>query len=51
MAEILSQDEVDLLLSAVSDGDVPEEAAATTTKSEPTQLSTYDFRRLERVSE
>lgn len=47
MADILSQEEVDLLLSAVSDGD--REPAAETTVQEM-QLTAYDFRRPERVS-
>lgn len=49
MADILSQDEVDLLLSAVSEGELPPETEESTA-AEPTQLSTYDFRRPERVS-
>ncbi|MBI5091416.1 MAG: flagellar motor switch protein FliM [Candidatus Hydrogenedentes bacterium] len=48
MADILSQDEVDLLLSAVGEGE------AETSVSEPPQpgntLTAYDFRRPERVS-
>ena len=49
MADILSQDEVDMLLSAVSEGELEPEAAV---KDRPAQqlLSTYDFRRPERVS-
>jgi flagellar motor switch protein FliM len=49
MTEILSQDEVDLLLSAVSTGDIPieEPGEAPVPQSE---LTTYDFRRPERVS-
>lgn len=49
MADILSQDEVDLLLNAVSEGeiaDAPREERATSQRN----LSTYDFRRPERVS-
>lgn len=49
MAEILSQDEVDLLLNAVSDGEAASEAAGSTSES-GASLSTYDFRRPERVS-
>lgn len=49
MADILSQDEVDLLLSAVSEGDIPAEESAVE-HAEATALSTYDFRRPERVS-
>jgi flagellar motor switch protein FliM len=49
MADILTQEEVDLLLSAVAETEVrgisPEERAA-----EGTRLATYDFRRPERVS-
>ncbi len=47
MADILSQDEVDLLLNAVADGEVESEAEETT---EQINLATYDFRRPERVS-
>ena len=52
MADILSQDEVDLLLSAVADGDV---GATTSTREERKvadgpQLAVYDFRRPERIS-
>lgn len=52
MADILSQDEVDLLLSAVADGDV---GATSTTREERKvadgpQLAAYDFRRPERIS-
>lgn len=47
MADILSQDEVDLLLSAVSEGGVEEDLAA---RADEPILSTYDFRRPERVS-
>lgn len=51
MADILSQDEVDMLLSAVSSGDI-EAGASEEPKGrfEKTILSTYDFRRPERVS-
>ncbi len=47
MADILSQEEVDLLLSAVSEGSSEDEISAR--EDEPI-LSTYDFRRPERVS-
>lgn len=49
MADILSQDEVDLLLSAVSKGEI---AAATGPEEEDdrSRPSAYDFRRPERVS-
>jgi flagellar motor switch protein FliM len=49
MADILSQDEVDLLLNAVSEGEITE----TESEAPPEQelnLTTYDFRRPERVS-
>ncbi len=49
MADILSRDEVDMLLSAVSDGDIGEETPEPE-KFEQTVLTTYDFRRPERVS-
>lgn len=49
MADILSQEEVDLLLSAVSGGDL-DEAVDAATASEGPVLTTYDFRRPERVS-
>lgn len=49
MADILSQDEVDMLLSAVSDGDIQEEAPEQIRPEQPL-LTTYDFRRPERVS-
>lgn len=49
MADILSQDEVDMLLSAVSEGDIETEEAQAE-RSEQPLLSTYDFRRPERVS-
>ena len=48
MADILSQDEVDLLLNAVSDGEV--ESERTPVSPEDIQLTAYDFRRPERVS-
>lgn len=50
MAEILSQDEVDLLLSAVSEGDIAQDLAGPAKKDEEIVLTTYDFRRPERVS-
>lgn len=49
MADILSQEEVDLLLSAVSDGEVAEPERSP--ESDQAMLtSAYDFRRPERVS-
>ena len=48
MADILSQDEVDLLLNAVSEGEVGAEPAMQ--PQEALQLAVYDFRRPERVS-
>lgn len=51
MADILSQDEVDLLLSAVSEGEPPPDDADLDRDMEPEQhMTTYDFRRPERVS-
>jgi len=49
MADILSQDEVDLLLNAVADGEVGP-AQASERSIEGPHLTTYDFRRPERVS-
>ncbi len=50
MADILSQEEVDMLLSAVTEGDLGSDLpVAAATVDEPV-LSTYDFRRPERVS-
>lgn len=49
MADILSQDEVDLLLNAVAEGEVAEEAPAEEREEGP-HLAAYDFRRPERVS-
>lgn len=49
MADILSQDEVDLLLNAVSKGDI-ESAEQTYDRVEARDLISYDFRRPERVS-
>ena len=50
MADILDQSEVDALLNAVSDGDT-ESLAQTPTKSEAEkEVSTYNFKRPERVS-
>ncbi len=48
MADILSQDEVDLLLSAVSEGDIG--TAAIGQKEVKHKTSVYDFRRPNRVS-
>lgn len=48
MADILSQDEVDLLLSAVSEGEI--ESGLEPAAQGDLQLTTYDFRRPERVS-
>ena len=54
MADILSQDEVDMLLSAVADGDLDVDMEMTTSSSSSSSdgplLTTYDFRRPERVS-
>jgi flagellar motor switch protein FliM len=50
MADILSQDEVDLLLNAVSDGDVATVEAHEDEVEPELHLITYDFRRPERVS-
>lgn len=49
MADILSQDEVDLLLAAVAEGELGAEQEATRSTEGP-HLATYDFRRPERVS-
>lgn len=49
MADILSQDEVDLLLSAVSQGEIGEEKQPEAPEEGP-HLAAYDFRRPERVS-
>lgn len=49
MADILSQEEVDMLLSAVSDGEIDTQSPQASAMDEPL-LSTYDFRRPERVS-
>lgn len=49
MADILSQEEVDLLLTAVTEGEVASEEEAAKTPDVP-RLATYDFRRPERVS-
>ncbi len=49
MADILSQDEVDLLLSAVADGDVSAGRTEERVAEEP-RMAAYDFRRPERVS-
>lgn len=50
MADILSQEEVDMLLSAVSDGDVDTDLPSAAAAADEPLLSTYDFRRPERVS-
>ena len=50
MADILSQEEVDMLLSAVTGGDLESDLPATTATVDVPVLSTYDFRRPERVS-
>ena len=49
MADILSQDEVDLLLNAVSEGEISEAEEEAEGERE-LHLITYDFRRPERVS-
>ncbi|NIA15776.1 MAG: flagellar motor switch protein FliM [Nitrospiraceae bacterium] len=49
MADILSQDEVDLLLSAVAEGEIAEEEDVEDGAGGP-HLASYDFRRPERVS-
>ena len=49
MAEILSQDEVELLLAAVSDGEV-DTSESSSDAIESGDLISYDFRRPERVS-
>jgi len=49
MADILSQEEVDLLLNAVSGGEIPDTPHEDRPPT-PMNLSTYDFRRPERVS-
>lgn len=48
MAEILSQEEIDALLSAVSDGDVPVEEPRK--KAQKKTVAVYDFSRPDRVS-
>ncbi len=50
MADILSQDEVDMLLATVSGGEIDESTLPSTERFEQTVLTTYDFRRPERVS-
>ena len=50
MADILSQDEVDLLLGAVAQGEAAEHAEAAEPTVEGLHLASYDFRRPERVS-
>lgn len=49
MADFLSQEEVDLLLSAVSEGELETGVAADSAESKA-HLTAYDFRRPERVS-
>ena len=49
MADILSQDEVDTLLAAVSEGDIDEDLPVQASGDQHL-LTTYDFRRPERVS-
>ena len=49
MADILSQEEVDLLLNAVSDGEIGD-AEEEVEADQELHLVTYDFRRPERVS-
>jgi len=49
MADILSQEEVDLLLSAVSEGEIAAEEPSPG-EAEAANLASYDFRRPERVS-
>ena len=50
MADILSQDEVDVLLSAVAVGDLDVDSDIGSTPLDAPLLTTYDFRRPERVS-
>ena len=52
MADILSQDEVDALLSAVSSGELPEveEPQETSSPSRQKQMTLYDFKRPEMIS-
>ena len=50
MADILSQEEVDMLLSAVTEGDIESDLPAAAAVLDEPVLSTYDFRRPERVS-
>lgn len=50
MADILSQDEVDLLLSTVSEEGEIEDESGTPEITESASLTAYDFRRPERVS-
>ncbi len=49
MADILSQEEVDALLTAVSEGDIQFEAEEAD-RTERVHVATYDFKRPERVS-
>jgi flagellar motor switch protein FliM len=50
MADLLSQEEVDLLLNAVSSGDVEAEQPSGYEQVDSRDVLTYDFRRPERVS-
>ena len=50
MADILSQDEVDLLLGAVAKGEVEVEEGEVARSTDDQQLSAYDFRRPDRIS-
>lgn len=50
MADVLSQDEVDLLLTAVSKGEIETAKGAQPEAGEAVSLTSYDFRRPERIS-
>ncbi len=50
MADILSQEEVDLLLSAVSEDDLDKSDVMEAPKEEKQPFSVYDFRRPDRIS-
>ena len=50
MADILSQDEVDVLLSAVAEGDIDSHVENAAQSGPARALTAYDFRRPERVS-
>ncbi len=50
MADILSQEEVDVLLNAVSEGDIETEEISAAEALDARDLISYDFRRPERVS-